>query len=221
MKTFTADANSTTTIGYCRYGYSSWNTGSDSGACQGAYENTSSSGSRVGVMVFTNAGTYLKGRTITEISFSITASKAGSGSSSKVLSFCKANYQYLNTSVYGSAQVGASLGTLTGQFYGNTATHTLSASSNSVFFNALKQYLYEGNCTLVLYNGETCDSSTDEYSDNYARITSITMTVYYLDATVWYNNGGQWVECYMYYCNAGNWMQVTPYYNSGGSWIKT
>lgn len=221
MKTFTATANTNTTIGYARYGSSSWNVGSSQGACQGAYEGTSASQSRVGVMVFSDAGTYLKGRTITNITFSITCSGAGSGSSSKVLSFRKANYQYLNTGVNGSAQVGSALGTLTGEFYSNTTTHTLNASSNSGFFNALCQYLYDGNCTLVIYNGETSGSGTGAYSSNYARITSITITVTYQDATVWYRNGTQWVECYMYYRNGSTWVQVVPYYNNNGTWIRT
>ena len=59
----------------------------------------------------------LKGKLIQQISLSITCSGSGSGSSSKVLTFHKANYQSLNTGVRGSAQVGDTLGTLTGKFY--------------------------------------------------------------------------------------------------------
>ena len=221
MKTFTATADSSSTIGYCRYGVTSWNTGYDTGACQGAYEGTSTSDSRVGIMVFQNAGTYLKGRAIKAITFSITCPNAGSGSSSKKLSFRRANYQYINRDVKGSAQVGDALGTLVGKFYGNTSTHTLNSSTNSSFFAALKQYLYEGNCALVIYNGEVSGSDAGDYSTNYARINTITMTVEYEEATVWYCNGGTWTECCVYYCNAGTWVQVIPYYNSGGSWIKT
>ncbi len=214
MKTYTESASS---LKYAKYGSSSW--GSD--ACQGAYGDTSSSGSRVGVMVFTNAAANLKGKQIKQIDLQITCAKAGSGSSSKVLTFHAANYQYMNTSVKGSGQVGKDLGTLSGKFYGNTVTHTLSLTSNATLFVALSQYLYEGNCALVIYNGEKC-SSSQEYSTNYARITAITMTVHYEeDATVWYCNGGQWIRCNVYYCNGGNWIQVTPYYNSGGTWIRT
>ena len=221
MKTFSATADSTSTIGYCRYGATSWNTGYDTGACQGAYEGTEASDSRVGIMVFQNAGENLKGRAIKSITFSITCPGAGSGSSSKVLSFRKANYQYINKNVKGSDQVGDSLGTLTGKFYLNTSTHVLSSTSNSAFFDALKQYLCEGNCTLIIYNGEVSDSDAGDYSSNYARINSITMTVEYEEATVWYHNGSQWIECCVYYCNGGTWVQVQPYYYSGGSWILT
>ena len=56
MATSTATANSSSTIGYARYGSTSWNRGSSNGACQGAYQGTSSSQSRVGVMVFSGAG---------------------------------------------------------------------------------------------------------------------------------------------------------------------
>ena len=106
MATFIATANSSTTIGYAQYGSSSWSKGSSNGACQGAYQGTAASNSRVGVMVFSNAGTTLKGKVITQIVFSITCSGAGSGKDNKVLSFRKAVYQSFKTDVKGSAQVG-------------------------------------------------------------------------------------------------------------------
>ena len=56
MATFTATANSNTTIGYAQYGSTTWNRGTTNGACQGAYQGTSASRSRVGVMVFSGAG---------------------------------------------------------------------------------------------------------------------------------------------------------------------
>ena len=124
MGTFSATANSSSTIGYAQYGSSSWSAGSSNGACQGAYKGTTAAKSRVGVMVFNGAGAALKGKLIQQISLRITCSGAGSGSSGKVLTFHKANYQSLNTSVRGSAQVGDTLGMLTGKFYSNTVTHT-------------------------------------------------------------------------------------------------
>lgn len=126
---FTATANSNATIGYALYGSSSWSKGSSNGACQGAYQKTSASGSRVGVMLFSGAGTALKGKIIRNIVFSITSSKAGSGSTSKVLTFRKGTQQTFPTGGNGSAMVGDVLGTLTGKFYGNTTTFTLNASS--------------------------------------------------------------------------------------------
>ena len=182
MATFTATANSNTTIGYAQYGSTTWNRGTTNGACQGAYQGTSASRSRVGVMVFSGAGAALKGKIITQITLRITCSAAGSGSSSKKLSFRRSNYQTLQTGIRGSAQVGAALGTLTGKFYNNTVTHTLSATSNATLFEAMKTYFAEGNSALVLYNGET--SSSSGYSSNYARVTSCTITVTYIHATV-------------------------------------
>ena len=217
--TFTATANSNSTIGYANYGSSTWNKGSSNGACQGAYQNTSSSGSRVGVMIFTNAGSTLKGKSIKSIVFSITCSSAGSGSSSKVLTFHKSNYQSLQSGIKGSDVVSDTLGTLTGKFYGNTSSHTLDASHNTAFFNALCAYLKAGNSVLVLYNGER-SSSSSTYSSNYARITSITMTVTYESATVWYRNGSAWVQCAVYYRLNGAWVQVAPYYRDSGTWIQ-
>ena len=82
----------------------------------------------------------------------------------------------------------------------------------------MKEYFAAGNSVLVLYNGET--SSSSGYSSNYARVTTVVLTVTYIDATVWYNNGGTWQQCTVWYCNAGTWIQCVPYYNSGGSWIR-
>ena len=218
MSTFSATANGGSTIGYAQYGSSSWSTGSSNGACQGAYKGTTAAKSRVGVMVFNGAGTALKGKLIQRISLRITCSGAGSGSSGKVLTFHKANYQSLNTGVRGSAQVGDTLGTLTGKFYSNTVTHTLNASTNAALFSAMKAYFEAGNSVLVLYNGET--SSSSGYSSNYARVTSCTITVTYIDAVVWYRDGSTWRQCTVWYRLNGAWKQVVPYYNSGGAWVR-
>ena len=59
MSTFSATANSGSTIGYAQYGSSSWSMGSSNGACQGAYQGTTAAKSRVGVMVFNGAGAAL------------------------------------------------------------------------------------------------------------------------------------------------------------------
>ena len=218
MATFAATASSSSTIGYAQYGSTTWNTGSSDGACQGAYQATSSSGSRVGVMVFSGAGAMLKNKIISQITLKITCSAAGSSSSSKKLSLREAKYQTLKTGIKGSAQVGDSLGTLTGKFYDNTVTHTLNETTNAALFAAVKAYLAEGNSALVLYNGET--SSSSGYSTNYARVTSCTMTVTYIDATVWYRNGGVWTRCVVWYCLNGTWVQCVPWYNSGGIWVR-
>lgn len=218
MGTFTATANSGTTIGYALYGSSTWNTGSANGACQGAYQGTTASKSRVGIMVFPGAGEALRGKTITNISLRITCSAAGSSSTSKRLTFMRANYQNLKTGITGSAQVGARIGTLPGKFYDNTVSYTLNESSNAGLFAPMKTYLAEGNSALVMYNGET--SSSSGYSTHYARVTACTLTVTYLDATVWYRDGGTWRQCSVWYRNGSSWVQVVPYFRSGSTWIR-
>ena len=169
-------------------------------------------------MVFSGAGVALQGKIISQITLRITCSAAGSSSSSKKLSFRRANYQTLKTGINGSAQVGDSLGTLTGTFYNNTATHTLNTTTNTALFEAMRIYLTAGNSALVLYNGET--SSSSGYSANYARVTSCVITVTYMDATVWYCVGGVWRQCAVWYCSNGTWVQCIPWYNSGGTWIR-
>lgn len=218
MPTFATTANSASTIAYAQYGSTTWNTGTSNGACQGAYQGTTAAQSRVGVMVFSGAGAVLQGKVITNITLQISCSAAGSSAGNKVLSIRKANYQTLQTGIAGSAQVGAALGTLTGTFYDNTITHTLNATTNTALFEAVKIYLAAGNSALVLYNGETSTSSG--YSANYARVTSCTITVTYVDAMVWYRNGSVWTECTVWYRNSGGWVQCVPWYNSGGIWVR-
>ena len=72
---------------------------------------------------------------------------------------------------------------------------------------------------LVLYNGETSSSSSG-YSSNYARVTSCTISVTYIDAVVWYRDGSTWRQCTVWYRLNGAWVQVVPYYNSGGAWVR-
>ena len=218
MATFTATANSISTIGYAQYGSTTWNKGTSNGACQGAYQGTTASKSRVGVMVFPGSGAALNGKIITQITLKITCSAAGSASTSKKLPFLRANYQTLQTGIAGSAQVGAALGTLTGKFYSNTATHTLNSTTNAALFAAMKAYFAEGNSALVLYNGET--SSSSGYSSNYARVTTCVLTVTYMDATVWYRDGSAWRQCTVWYRNGSSWVQVVPYYRSGSTWVR-
>ena len=93
-----------------------------------------------------------------------------------------------------------------------------SGESNAALFSAMKAYFEAGNSALVLYNGET--SSSSGYSSNYARVTSCTITVTYIDAVVWYCDGGTWKRCTVWYRSGGAWKQVTPYYNSGGNWVR-
>lgn len=219
MATFTATANTASTIGYATYGGSSWNTGSSNGACQGAYQNTNASSSRVGVMVFSGAGTTLKNAVIKKITLKITCSAAGGAGDTKVLSFKKAKIQKLDTTVKGSDQAGEALGELKGKFYDNTVTHTLDASTNSELFKSMAAYLRAGNSALVLYNGEK-SSSTTTYSSNYARVSSCVITVTYDLGTVWYNVGGTWKECLVYYCQGSEWKQCIPYYCVGSTWTQ-
>ena len=177
MATFTATANSNTTIGYALYNSSSWKVGTTNGACQGAYQGAS----RVGVMVFNGAGAALKDTLISQIQLVVTSTASGGSGSGKILTIHKANYQTLNTGVQGSAQVGDTLGTLTGKFYDNTVTHTLSESSNASLFASMKAYLAQGNSTLVLYNGETTAADAERSSTHYVRVKTCSITVTYTE----------------------------------------
>ena len=216
MSTFMATAGSNATIGYAKDGSDNWNVGTSNGAMQGAYKGTKSTDSRVGVMVFVGAGAALKGKTIKKITLKITAGASGSGASDKVLTFHKARYQYLNTSVYGGSQVGDLLGTIVGEFYDNTQTVWLDETHNTALFNALCTYFKDGNSAITLYNGET--SSSTGYSDNYARITTCVLTVEYSSGVVYLRKNGAWVKCSVWVRKNGTWVRVKPYCYKNGEW---
>lgn len=216
MNTFTATANNGSTIGRCKYGSNNWDLGYSNGARQGAYKGTSNSKSYVGVMVFQNAGKYLKGNTIKKITMQFTCSAAGYATN-KTLTVRKARYQYL-AGVYGSSQVGDTLGTLYGLFYNRTLTFTLDQNTNAALFNNLAAYFKEGNCTLSIYNGET--SSSSGYSSNYLCINQCVLTVEYESGTVYYRKDGAWKRCSAYYRKNGQWIKCIPYYRKNGEWKK-
>jgi hypothetical protein len=218
MSYFTTSANTNTTIGYAKKGSDNWNVGTSNGAMQGAYKGTKDTDSRVGVMVFSGAGAALKGKNIKRITMKIVAGASGSGASDKVLTFHKARYQYLNTSVYGGSQVGDLLGTITGEFFNNTQTVWLDETYNTALFNALCAYFKEGNSAITLFNGET--SSSSGYSDNYARITSCTITVEYSSGVMYVYKNGAWVKCSVWVRKNGTWVRVKPYFYKNGEWKK-
>lgn len=218
MSTFIATAGSNTTIGYAKKGSDNWNVGTSNGAMQGAYKGTKDTDSRVGVMVFSGAGAALKGKNIKRITMKIVAGSSGSGASDKVLTFHKARYQYLNTSVYGGSQIGDTLGTIKGEFFNNTQTVWLDETYNTALFNALCAYFKEGNSAITLFNGET--SSSSGYSDNYARITSCTITVEYSSGVMYVYKNGAWVKCSVWVRKNGTWVRVKPYFYKNGEWKK-
>lgn len=226
MATFTATADSSSTIGFATYNSSSWQTGSSNGACQGIYTTSSASSSlsRVGVMVFSGLGAAVNGRNISSITLKITTSSSGNDSSSKVLTLHKAKTQSLSTSIKGSEQVGDTLGTLTGHFYGTTLTFTLSSSSNASLFSAMKAYFESGNSVLVCYNGESSKLNNNDYSTHYLRITSITATVEYSAATAYYYDGSNWKTAEaVYYYDGSVWKEVDSikYSQTAGSFVDT
>lgn len=218
MSTFTASANSNATIGYAKKGSDNWNVGTTNGAMQGAYKGTKDTDSRVGVMVFSGAGEALAGKNIKKITLQITAGSSGSSSSNKVLTFYRARYQYLNTGIYGGSQIGDFLGILTGTFYNNTNTILLDETHNAALFQALQAYFKAGGSAITLYNGET--SSSSGYSDNYARITTCTITVEYSSGCLYLRRNGAWVKCSVWVRKNGTWVRVKPYFYKNGEWKK-
>jgi len=194
----------------------SWSTD----ASQGAYHDTSRT--RTGIIIFSTIGTSLLGKIITDIAFSITATGAGSGSSSKVLTFKESNYQDSSPSGRGDRYPSTLLGTLTGKFYDNTSSHTLNASTNTAFFNNLSSYLSAGNHVLIIHNGEKSSSSTS-YSSNYAKVSAMSMTVTYEEpgGVVYNREGTTWKKGTPYVYHNGSWVKGEAYIYHNGVWTKS
>lgn len=210
MATFSATAASTSTLGYTFYGSADWKTGTENGACQGAYSGSSINDSRVGFMLFSGVGEALNGSNVSEIALTIKCGSAGHNATDRVLTLCKSNYQTMPTTQKGSAVFGDVLGTLKGNFYNNTVTFTLNASTNTALFAAMKSYFQSGNSALIAYNGEYKSRSGGSSSYNYLRITSASISVAYTERPVsrpcaceWVNGTYRKYEMYTY--AAGKW----------------
>ena len=221
MSTFTY----TTTSSDLKFGYSDDTWGYGNTAYQGnnaVSGETANSAQRIGIIVFSGAGSALKGKSISSISLKLTFGEAGSSSSSttKTLKIYQSNYQTINTSKYDPTDylnTNNTLGTLETKGYGNTDTFTLSSSSNSSLFSKLASYLTNGNSAIVIYNDS--NPSSNSYSKAYLQITSATITVTYNELGVVYIDNGTTFEAYQVYIdNGSSWDLYAPYIDNGSSW---
>lgn len=217
---FTATANGNSTIGYATYNSSAWRVGSTNGAMQGIYDpdrKFNESDRRVGVMVFEGANNALKYSRISKIELKFTFSNAGYSNREKTLYLRKSAYQFLNTSEVANTHIGERLGEVRGMFSNNTVTVTVSESENSELFANLKQYLRTGNNALVIFDESTDHASAGaDYTYNYLRITSCTMTVTYEEGgTVRYDTGSEWKVCMAYYDDGTAFIPCNVFYDTG------
>ena len=175
--------------------------------------------SYVGLIIFDGVGAELKGKDIKSISLAFTVTNSGTQSGDLTLTIHKSNYQSLEKKIYGKYYVGDTLGTLTGNHNHNTTTYALDETNNTALFNAFKDYLAEGNSAIVLYNGLT--NATYGGLSNYCLVTSCTLTVTLSGGeTVWYCNGGKWVECWAHYYNKDKWVKCASNRHNGKEWEK-
>lgn len=218
-KTYTA--NSSSTLSWARYNSTSWS--NDSKAMQGLYTTGSASlkQSRIGIMVFNNVGTDMKGKNITNIQLQFVTGGSGYDSNSKVMGLYSARRAGKVTGITGEQQIGTKLGDLTGHFYNATVTFQLNASSNSAIFTNLRNFILGGGYTLACYSGESKKSGSHDYSYNFMSVTKATMTVTYDDAsTVKYYDGSSWKDCHAYYYDGSAWKLCDPYYYDGSAWKR-
>lgn len=128
----------------------------------------------VGIVHF--AGLSLANKIVTGVQLTVTSNNAGYGAgTTKTVYLCKSNYQAASqTGATGYDYVGASLGTFTGSFWGNTTSYILTGT----LLANIAAYLQAGNNTFCLYNPYPY-SSPQGYSYNYLQWSSCTMTVTY------------------------------------------
>lgn len=79
---------------------------------------------------------------------------------------------------------------------------------------------FGGTWYLHIRHGSGSNSYSEFNGDEDSASVKPQIVIEYLEATVYYNDGGVWKQCLVYYCNNGIWIQCTPYYNSGGTWIQ-
>lgn len=213
---FTATANSKTTIRWTRYGNASYN----DGAAQGIYDEERKfleKDRRVGIMVFAGAGAALKNKRITEITLTLEFSVAGYSDRTKTLYLRESNYQAIDETLNGSAYVGKLMGSLVASNgSGETATYTLNASQNAELFANLQKYLRAGNSAILAFDESTEYRGGANYTYNFLRVLTATMTVTYENGgVVYYDTGTEVVQCSVYYDTGTEIVQCVPYYDTG------
>ena len=143
-------------------------------ACQEYYTNNYN---YVGIIHF--PGLNLTNKVINALIFDIKSDKAGYGASSaKTVYWRRSNYQEASKEgVTGADYVGTALGTITGSFYDNLTSHSITGD----LLTAMASYITAGNNTFLIYNPSP-EQSSQGYAKNYLMWTDVTLTVNYDEA---------------------------------------
>ena len=188
-------------------------------ATPGEYEYTNHC---FGIMVFQGAGSKLKGRNIDSISFTFKFAQAGRylGGAYKKLKIHESAYQDIDTSRSAVLYLNKNkiLGSLDVIGYETTESFTLDANNNTALFNNLKNYFYNGNSAVIIYNDD--DTSTDSYSRHFLQILEATITVNYDggESVVYISNGTTFEAYQIYIDNGTSWDLYAPYIDNGSGW---
>ena len=164
-------------------------------------------GNYVGVMRFTNMPN-CKSLIIKSIKFSFTFENKDY---SKILTFYECSlFSGRDDSKKGGEYLGNQLGSITVDA-GTTKEIILSKTSNSTLFNNLNTYLKKNSKieNICLY---------DSTATRLFKITSVTITIEYVEGLIYYGVGGEWQPCLVYYGINNEWKQVIPYYGKDGKW---
>lgn len=160
----------------------------------------------VGILLFTEmAKSNWKVRNIKSISFNFYSTASGNFS----LYQCKDKAE-LSTGQKGSYYQGELIGTL--KHVSGNNNFTFSKTSNSEIFSGLVQYLQSANSVQNI-----CISDKGQTNKIY-RITTITISIEYVEGLVYYGVNGKWQPCLVYYGVNGKWQQVIPHYGVNGKW---
>ena len=143
-------------------------------ACQEYYTNNYN---YVGIIHF--PGLNLTNKVINALIFDIKSDKAGYGASSaKTVYWRRSNYQEASKEgVTGADYVGTALGTITGSFYDNLTSHSITGD----LLTAMASYITAGNNTFLIFNPSP-EQSSQGYAKNYLMWTDVTLTVNYDEA---------------------------------------
>ena len=136
-------------------------------------------GRNIGFLTFNGIDSYLTGKTITSITFSVTPNEAGAWNKQKTVNFWSSNIQSKPSSVSqaGTSYVNSLLGDISILLKRNeTTTFTLTSGS---LFNGIANQFSNGNTTIAIFNPS--ENSGSDYSTNYLCWTSVSIIVEYGD----------------------------------------
>lgn len=103
-----------------------------------------------------------------------------------------------------------------------TYTDTLEVATFKNIFNTTSTKIYVILGLNTVYTGNVQHYARVEIpgSTTYIKATAPTLSITYVQGTMFYGVNNQWKECLVYYGTSEGWKQVMPFYGTASGWVQ-